>query len=90
MQEKVGYAPAIITTMINMFLSAGSEPANVNQILFNGQIQVALAFVLIAFICVPTMLIVKPLHFKFTHKDHHPAAIAHSDEVFKSETSIEK
>jgi hypothetical protein len=76
--------------MINMFLSAGSEPDNAQySLLFSGQVQIALVFVLVAFVCIPTMLLVKPLHFKFTHKEHHEEAhivdhqAPHSEEVFK-------
>lgn len=68
--DQVHYAPAIITTMINMFLEAGSDPANPNTLLFSGQTTIAVIFVLVAFVCVPVMLLVKPLHYKFTHKDH--------------------
>ena len=58
-----------------MFLSAGSVPDNEAVLLFSGQVQVAVAFVLIAFVCVPVMLLVKPIHFKITHKEHHEVAI---------------
>ena len=37
-KDRVHYAPSIITTMIDMFLNAGSDPKNPNQLLFSGQV----------------------------------------------------
>ena len=36
--DRIHYAPSIITTMIDMFLNAGSDPKNPNQLLFSGQV----------------------------------------------------
>jgi V-type H+-transporting ATPase subunit a len=76
--------------MINMFLNAGSTPPNSEYtLLFNGQVTIAVIFVLVAFVCVPVMLLVKPIHFKVTHKEHHEMApaVAHTNantqEVFR-------
>jgi V-type H+-transporting ATPase subunit a len=56
--------------MINMFLHPGDQQKGVG-LLFDGQLSIATVFVLVAFICVPIMLLVKPIHFKITHKEEH-------------------
>lgn len=62
--------PSIITSMINMFIHPGDRTPGVG-LLFESQLDIAIVFVLIALITIPTMLLVKPLHFKFTHKEEH-------------------
>lgn len=65
-------APSIIGFMINMFLKMGEvigEPL-IGSKATNEEINVILLVIAVA--CVPLMLLVKPLWFKFTHEDHSP------------------
>ena len=56
-----GCAPSILITLINMFMvSYPTEPCNIAQV-YHGQKQLQTALVLIAVICVPWMLILKPI-----------------------------
>lgn len=67
--NKVHYTPAIITTMIDIFLAGASNKATDPQgkeftkynYVMEGQAQASIALLLIALVCVPTMLCVKPL-----------------------------
>lgn len=69
-------APSIITIMIAMFLKGGAiEPTStwvVGSDTSGGQPQTtaSIALVLIFLICIPIMLLVKPLYLKFTMKPH--------------------
>lgn len=62
--------PNLITTLINIALKPGAvdEPMFANQ----GGLQTVI--LLLAFICVPWLLFVKPFYLKYTHKPaaHHP------------------
>eukprot|EP01042_Synura_sphagnicola_P004490 gene4490-5693_t len=62
--------PNLITTLINIALQPGYviEPMYAHQ----GSVQTAL--LLIAFLCVPWLLMVKPLYLKYTHKAPEPVA----------------
>lgn len=58
------YAPSVITTMIDMFLNPGSNLDSNGDIKFfyvyEGQATTGSILILVAFICVPVMLFVKP------------------------------
>lgn len=57
--------------MINEFLNFGETPSDPDtNLLFKGQITVQSILVAVALICIPIMLLVKPIHFKCTHHDH--------------------
>ena len=77
--NNVHYSPPIITTMIDIFLNgAGNEKVDestsqtVPKYLYvlDGQKGASIALVLIAFICVPLMLCVKPFVLKSQLKNH--------------------
>jgi V-type H+-transporting ATPase subunit a len=70
------YSPPVITTMIDMFLAVGNnKDANGNlkydYVFGSAQPFISTAFLLIAFICVPTMLYVKPLILKKRLENSH-------------------
>lgn len=75
MQNKISYAPSIITVMINNFLAGGNPGADaegVQQYFLPDQKKISLALVLVVLICVPIMLFVKPIVLGccVKHEDH--------------------
>jgi V-type H+-transporting ATPase subunit a len=58
---------SIIQTIINMFLSPGG-PIPQSMLMFSGQSQLQLLFVLISALCVPMLFIGEPLYTWFKHK----------------------
>ena len=76
--NKMHYTPAIITTMIDIFLAGasnkaedatGKEYTKYNYVM-EGQQGASIALLLIALVCVPTMLCVKPLILRSQLKNH--------------------
>lgn len=57
--------PNLITTLINIAL----KPGAVEEPMYAGQGGVQTFLLLVAFICVPWLLLVKPFYLKFTHKE---------------------
>ncbi|XP_076248904.1 V-type ATPase subunit a family protein Vha100-2 [Calliopsis andreniformis] len=57
-------APSVLITFINMILRGNaSVPDGCSQYMYPGQEQVQIAFVIIAVLCIPVMLLGKPLYF---------------------------
>lgn len=56
--------PNLITTLINIAL----KPGSVDEPMYGGQGGVQTFILLVAFFCVPWLLVVKPMYLKFTHK----------------------
>jgi len=74
-------APAIISTMIDMFLNGAAIPPGVRSIVGSATTQTSLSimFLVIALICAPMMLLPKPLILKKELDAH--AHAAHHDDV---------
>lgn len=76
--NQVHLSPAIITTMIDIFLAFGNNKnadgtPKYNYVFPTAQQTVSVIFLVIAFLCVPLMLAVKPMILKrqLEHHDHH-------------------
>jgi V-type H+-transporting ATPase subunit a len=79
--EQTHLAPPIITTMIDMFLAIGDntkpDGGEKYKYVFSGQATISVILLLVAFISVPTMLMVKPLILKRRLAHHHVEAEHH-------------
>jgi len=62
--------PNLITTLINIAL----KPGTVDEPMFAHQGSLQTVILLVAFVCVPWLLMVKPLYLKYTHKPADPHA----------------
>ena len=56
--------PNLITTLINIAL----KPGSVDEPMYAGQASLQTVLLLIAFLCVPWLLLVKPFYLRYTHK----------------------
>lgn len=67
-----GCAPSILNMFINMMLFKNSEPlAGCDEFMFPYQEQVQTTFIIVALICIPWMLLGKPLYVMCSKKNHH-------------------
>lgn len=64
--------PGVISVMINMFLNFGVIPKGTDPIVGPSQTSISNMLLVIALICIPTMLLVKPLYMYIQHKSHDP------------------
>jgi len=92
--NEIHLSPPIITTMIDMFLAGASNKApnkdpnlddvtKYHYVMGSAQQPLSIAFILIAFICVPLMLCVKPFALKNAHANHGhgPNVHVHSESI---------
>lgn len=65
-------APSVITTMIDMALNGGSIAPGTQAVVVSDSFQqgISIAFLLIALVCVPSMLFPKPLYIDKMNKLH--------------------
>lgn len=69
-------APSVLIFFINMMLfSAEKEVPNCNKYMFEGQDTVQMIFVLIALICIPWMLLGKPIYLMTCGRAHRVVSI---------------
>ncbi|XP_055585817.1 V-type proton ATPase 116 kDa subunit a 1 isoform X2 [Uranotaenia lowii] len=67
-----GCAPSVLIMFINMMLFKDSEPLHgCDEFMFSFQRSLQRTFVFIALICVPWMLLGKPLYIMFSRKEQH-------------------
>lgn len=65
-------APSILNMFINMMLfKRSTPPPNCEEFMFEGQGTVQMIFICVALICIPWMLLGKPLYIMCTRKSHH-------------------
>jgi len=71
-------APPIIATMIGMFLKFGAIPEGTQALVESPDYQqwLSTTLLLVGLLCVPTMLVIKPLHWYYTEGQHH---VEHKD-----------
>lgn len=68
--DTAGCAPSVLIMFINMMLFKSSPvPPGCDEYMFPNQSKIEMIFVVIAVICIPWMLIGKPLYIKFTRKN---------------------
>lgn len=69
---KPGCSPSILNMFINMMLFKNSEPLpGCDEFMFANQDTIQTAFIVIALICIPWMLLGKPLYIMCSKKSSH-------------------
>ncbi|EAT42023.1 AAEL006390-PA [Aedes aegypti] len=81
---KPGCAPSVLIMFINMMLFKRQEPLETcKEFMFEGQQTIQMVFIFISLLCIPWLLLAKPLYIKFTRKNHgvgdHVASSGHGD-----------
>lgn len=61
------YQPSLLLALINMFLKFGSKITE-EDLLYHGQAAIQTLLVVVAVLCVPWMLLVKPFYLRHQHK----------------------
>ncbi|XP_055849253.1 V-type proton ATPase 116 kDa subunit a 1-like [Episyrphus balteatus] len=68
--DKPGCAPSVLIMFINMMLFKSSEPLeHCDEYMFESQHQVQLIFISVGLVCIPWMLLGKPIYVKLTRKN---------------------
>lgn len=68
--ETPGCAPSVLIMFINMMLFKNTPPpSGCKEFMFDAQDGLQKTFVIIGLICVPWMLLGKPLYIKFTRRN---------------------
>ncbi|TMW39343.1 hypothetical protein DOY81_015577, partial [Sarcophaga bullata] len=88
-----GCAPSVLIMFINMVLFKSSSPLKgCDEFMFADQKTVQMAFVVVALICIPWMLLGKPLYIKCTRKikPQHPDEFTSTDtlEMIEGDTAV--
>jgi len=74
--ETPGCAPSVLIMFINMMLFKNTPPfKGCNEFMFDAQDSIQKTFVVIGLICIPWMLLGKPLYIKFT-RGRRPAHVS--------------
>lgn len=67
-----GCAPSILNMFINMMLFKDEETdPNCGELMFDGQKMIQTVFIVVALVCIPWMLLGKPLYIMCTKKSSH-------------------
>ena len=88
-----GCAPSVLIMFINMVLFKSSPPLKgCDAYMFADQSTIQMAFVVVAVICIPWMLLGKPLYIKCTRKEkpQHPDEFTSTDtlEMIEGDTAV--
>lgn len=71
-----GCAPSILNMFINMMLFKNSVPLDgCNEFMFEGQELIQKVFICVALVCIPWMLLGKPLYIMCIKKSHHQVSL---------------
>jgi V-type H+-transporting ATPase subunit a len=88
-EGRTAYAPSVISTMIDMFLNMGKPSTPTDAPIFDTwekQTEIELTLLMVVAICVPAMLLVKPILLSLTaSKTKHDSHVeVHADDDFKA------
>ncbi|GAB0096471.1 V-type proton ATPase subunit a [Sergentomyia squamirostris] len=79
--QRAGCAPSVLIMFINMMLFKASEPfENCDEYMFSFQSTLQMVFVLIGVLCIPVMLLGKPLFIMMTRRKHR-APTGHNGDI---------